>query len=151
MASNEYHKEYMYSYRRNNIDRANSHNEKVKQYHKTKNGRASIKAASLNNASKKRNGIGKVSKEDILKLWDNYLCIMCNDKKSKLQIDHIKPIALGGYNTYENLQLLCIKCHKIKSSYEKMLKTAPYNIPDWFYYMINRTPPIKHGDQLNLF
>lgn len=46
-----------------------------------------------------------------------YFCNQCG-KKSKIkalfQIDHIKPMAKGGLTVIENLQLLCIKCNKIK-------------------------------------
>jgi ATP-dependent helicase IRC3 len=49
---------------------------------------------------------------------DQYVCNMCgktSNIKALFQIDHIKPMAKGGYTVIENLQLLCRKCNKIKS------------------------------------
>lgn len=34
------------------------------------------------------------------------------------QVDHIVPLAKGGTDDLENLQLLCIECHKIKTQRE---------------------------------
>jgi 5-methylcytosine-specific restriction endonuclease McrA len=39
------------------------------------------------------------------------LCIICRKKLTKYHIDHIHPIALGGSNYKENLQLLCPSCN----------------------------------------
>jgi 5-methylcytosine-specific restriction endonuclease McrA len=35
---------------------------------------------------------------------------------SHLSIDHIVPIFMGGTNNKKNLQLLCEKCHRLKTS-----------------------------------
>lgn len=52
---------------------------------------------------------------------DNYHCQSCKDQfnYSDLDVDHIKPIHLGGeYWDYSNLQSLCKKCHHDKSGKE---------------------------------
>lgn len=36
----------------------------------------------------------------------------------KYDIDHIKPVSVGGTNDRENLQALCKKCHETKSDVE---------------------------------
>ena len=38
---------------------------------------------------------------------------------SGMQIDHIKPLASGGDNSYDNLQVLCKPCHFVKTKEEK--------------------------------
>jgi 5-methylcytosine-specific restriction endonuclease McrA len=42
------------------------------------------------------------------------LCAVCRAHLVKPQIDHIKPIALGGEHSTENLQLLCKPCNQRK-------------------------------------
>lgn len=38
---------------------------------------------------------------------------------SSLEIDHIQPLHRGGSNDPDNLQLLCVDCHKAKSARER--------------------------------
>ena len=40
-------------------------------------------------------------------------------RTSNLELDHIEPLHRGGSNEFENLQLLCIECHKAKSAKER--------------------------------
>lgn len=50
---------------------------------------------------------------------DNFTCVRCGFKGdfSTLVGDHIKPIALGGDEfDLKNVQTLCIKCNKTKTS-----------------------------------
>lgn len=89
-------------------------NQRVKEYHKTKNGKAALKAGHLNTTAKKRGQRGKVTKLDILALEENYQCATCHATDG-LEFDHIVPSCKGGENTAENLQLLCKKCHKEKT------------------------------------
>lgn len=51
----------------------------------------------------------------------NYKCSMCKVDlvERQFQIDHRIPIANGGKNSVENLQPLCVKCHKFKTAKEK--------------------------------
>lgn len=42
-------------------------------------------------------------------------CVNCGDK-SKLQVDHIVPLKLGGANDIKNIQLLCRQCNCRKSA-----------------------------------
>lgn len=44
-----------------------------------------------------------------------YRCVICSDYKD-LQIDHIIPLARGGTNDEENLQVLCATCNKSKGT-----------------------------------
>jgi len=36
--------------------------------------------------------------------------------KSNLQIDHVHPISKGGLNVIDNIQILCMKCNRLKSN-----------------------------------
>lgn len=47
---------------------------------------------------------------------DKY-CQMCGSTE-KLTVDHIVPICFGGQTDLPNLQLLCKKCHNLKSACE---------------------------------
>lgn len=57
---------------------------------------------------------------DYIKKRDNYTCCICGNSTYKepnllLEIDHIIPVAKGGYTTEKNLQTLCWKCNRSKS------------------------------------
>jgi hypothetical protein len=39
-------------------------------------------------------------------------------KKPASSVDHVKPLVVGGTNTRENLQLLCVNCNKAKGDEE---------------------------------
>ena len=61
----------------------------------------------------------KEDRQAILKRFNS----ICNDCKEKIddrfEIDHIKPIAQGGTNYDDNLQVLCRSCHKKKTQTEQ--------------------------------
>lgn len=47
----------------------------------------------------------------------NFTCVNCGCKdKSKLTIDHIKPVARGGTDKEVNLQILCKSCNSKKGA-----------------------------------
>jgi DNA replication protein DnaC len=59
-------------------------------------------------------------------------CATCKEKLSTAyQIDHIKPLAGGGSNEIDNLQALCMKCHKDKcekdTQNDDYFKVSEYN------------------------
>lgn len=45
--------------------------------------------------------------------------------------DHIIPIAMGGKDTDDNIQCLCMECHAIKTAYENASAVAASTHPDW--------------------
>ena len=142
---------YMRQYRRQNVDKSERDNEVVKGYHKTEAGRAALKAANCNTSAKNRGAIGRLSKDDILSLWSKGLsCKKCGSVEG-VEIDHVKPIFLGGQNCYENLQLLCKPCHAKKTRMEKMIKTQPQNVPESFWAEINAAAESKPANQATLF
>ena len=53
---------------------------------------------------------------------DRYTCRRCGvvDRSGRsLQADHIAPLDLGGANALDNMQTLCIDCHRAKSVAEQ--------------------------------
>ena len=51
----------------------------------------------------------------------NQQCNHCKKalELSGMEIDHIKPLASGGDNSYDNLQVLCKPCHFVKTQHSK--------------------------------
>lgn len=52
---------------------------------------------------------------------DNYLCQRCLPERVTLaiEVDHIVPLHMGGSDTDENKQGLCLACHLKKSKEEE--------------------------------
>jgi hypothetical protein len=46
----------------------------------------------------------------------NNACAICKKQKEKYEGDHIIPWSKGGKTDDDNLQVLCINCHHLKSS-----------------------------------
>ncbi len=72
------------------------------------------------NSRKERRPLTKELREFILSR-DDYTCQMCgntiyDEPNLLLEIDHIIPVAAGGTSDPENLQTLCWKCNRSKSS-----------------------------------
>lgn len=53
-------------------------------------------------------------------LRDSYTCAKCYHvfKPKSLEVDHIVPLHMGGSESDENRQTLCIRCHGIKTESE---------------------------------
>ena len=49
---------------------------------------------------------------------DNYTCRVCGMITKDLEVDHIVNVAQGGTDDDENLQAICIPCHKVKTARE---------------------------------
>ena len=111
-------KRYRSRVRLNRPDLTLRNKKRTKEYHKTFNGRAALKASSINAAAKKRNQMGKLSKVDIIRLWESPYCAHC-DSACELQVDHVIPSMDGGLNTFDNIQFLCPDCHFIKTRVDK--------------------------------
>jgi 5-methylcytosine-specific restriction protein A len=48
------------------------------------------------------------------------ICAHCQQPhhRDNLEVDHIKPLADGGTDSLDNLQILCTDCHRSKSAAE---------------------------------
>lgn len=45
-------------------------------------------------------------------------CGYCGQRPEKLQVDHMKPVAMGGTNEIENLMPACASCNNYKIVYD---------------------------------
>ncbi|KIL36045.1 hypothetical protein SD71_10640 [Cohnella kolymensis] len=52
----------------------------------------------------------------IILLRDDFTCQECGQTQGLLEIDHIVPIAQGGTNELNNLQVLCMPCNRRKGA-----------------------------------
>ena len=59
-----------------------------------------------------------------------WACRTCRDSlQLTCQVDHIVPLAEGGSNHFDNLQILCVACHARKTTgetYRRGLRYSPY-------------------------
>jgi hypothetical protein len=46
---------------------------------------------------------------------DKYICSSCGSRNTKLELDHIVPIAISKSDEHDNLQTLCKDCHSRKT------------------------------------
>jgi 5-methylcytosine-specific restriction protein A len=55
-------------------------------------------------------------------------CASCGIPRlaSALDVDHIRPLALGGEDVDENIQALCRPCHKAKTREDFGVSTPPF-------------------------
>lgn len=72
--------------------------------------------------SEPRKYLNSMDKQQLLR-DQNYKCNLCENvikiyPFSTSDADHIIPISLGGKTSIENIQLLCISCHREKSARE---------------------------------
>ena len=52
-------------------------------------------------------------------LSDEPLCVHCTDQgrlSLAVEVDHIVPLYKGGSNEQDNMQGLCVECHKVKTA-----------------------------------
>ncbi len=72
------------------------------------------------NLQHKRIELSKEVKNELLLEYNN-TCNHCEKEfpKHKLQFDHIIPLTSGGTNELENIQGLCVDCHKIITDIER--------------------------------
>jgi len=65
----------------------------------------------------KRTAIPEADKQAILKNQEGR-CAECNDE-SRLEFDHKVPLSAGSTSSFDNLQAMCIACHRLKSEAER--------------------------------
>jgi 5-methylcytosine-specific restriction protein A len=54
-------------------------------------------------------------------LDNNPLCVLCQKQaiiKAAAEVDHIRPLHKGGTDDMDNLQALCVECHKLKTLHD---------------------------------
>lgn len=75
------------------------------------------RARNATRRARKQAAVGKYTQHDIeqLKFRQRTRCTACGKKLDKFHVDHIVPLAKGGTNNPQNLQLLCPPCNLSKS------------------------------------
>lgn len=96
-----------------------------------------------NKKKKKRKQYSQEVRELIYRQADGY-CQLCGKKLTYNQatLDHIIPLAMGGSNSVDNLQLSCIQCNRLKGSI--LPETFVNRITDIFIFQMEK----KHGKSL---
>lgn len=85
----------------------------------------------LNSRAREVGAAGVLTLEDIdaLKAFYDFTCLKCGNRPA-ISPDHVKPLALGGSNTVDNLQLLCENCNKGKGDEEIDYRSGKVLTPD---------------------
>lgn len=75
-----------------------------------------MRVSGQNRRAREKNAVGKFGKKDIEVLLQKQKnkCAFCFCKIKTYHIDHITPLARGGTNLPENLQILCQLCNQTK-------------------------------------
>ena len=68
-----------------------------------------------------------------VKDWQGWRCNICGAGAVPLEVDHIKPLYLGGTDARTNLQALCRECHASKTLKERtgVNRKNPDQYRDW--------------------
>ncbi|MDD2054183.1 HNH endonuclease [Pseudomonas putida] len=59
-------------------------------------------------------------KRDAILLRDKYTCQVCGVTTNHLEVDHVVNLAQGGTDEDDNLQAICVPCHKLKTAAESV-------------------------------
>jgi 5-methylcytosine-specific restriction protein A len=68
--------------------------------------------------NEKREYLNEASKCELIESFENK-CSHCQLSCEKFEIDHVVPLSDGGTNDIDNLQPLCVECHKKKTEEER--------------------------------
>lgn len=77
-----------------------------------------VRAARLNRIAREKNADGFFTSKDVLGIFamQDGMCASCGCVLENYHVDHIMPLALGGSNYPDNLQILCVKCNCSKGA-----------------------------------
>lgn len=125
-------REYQRKRRHGSLSIREADNERTKRYQATEKGKAALRASYMNARAKLVGAEGRLTGADMLRLLSNPGCACpgCEDQ-GPFEIDHIQALVLGGKNVIDNLCLLCIKHHVLKSAQERRMKAHGGEHLDW--------------------
>ena len=118
---NQQNKERLAAFRREHYDRDDNHARYRKRYEQKRHEYIACAEDRQRNLRER----GSHTQEDIDRLYASQcgVCTGCGlqlensrDRRVKnhYEVDHVMPVALGGSNTADNLQLLCCPCNRRK-------------------------------------
>lgn len=83
-----------------------------------KSNREKVRTYKANNKAKRKAAQGELSADIVSQLFERQRgkCVCCQKQLRLYHVDHIVPLARGGMNVDENVQLLCRKCNISKSA-----------------------------------
>lgn len=89
------------------------------RYSKTVHGRLRSRYANAKRRVLSGGGSAHISKHEFLSLWNSPLCGICSTNVSDADksIDHIIPLARGGSNDLENMQIAHLVCNQRKNRF----------------------------------
>lgn len=76
------------------------------------------------------------------------VCSSCKKDSGTFELDHIKPLHLGGLDDDENIQVLCTYCHQKKSGIETKNRSS-YRVYENSDTTINNKSYIINTKELN--
>lgn len=106
----EYQKQWYY-------ENKGKHNERQQRWRKAN--KEYIQAKHASKEARRKRAVGKLSRDIIPRLLSQQegLCVCCGrDLGDDYHVDHIMPLALGGLNTDDNVQLLRAECNLAKGA-----------------------------------
>lgn len=125
-------------WRKQNREKANSaarrryqnnpekHRETTRRFLTTKEGKEARRHNQAIRRARKRASEGSFTQDEWKLLCEQYgnHCLACG-KRGNLTVDHVTPLSLGGKNTIDNIQPLCLSCNSAKKDKIIDYRTRP--------------------------
>lgn len=95
-----------------------THEGRCRTHHADYNARRSIKGHSKRRAAIARGNNAAAKMRRAVRVAGGTNCAHCTGwfVGSELDIDHVRPLALGGEDVESNVQPLCKRCHRVKTA-----------------------------------
>jgi 5-methylcytosine-specific restriction protein A len=105
-----------------------THKGRCKAHHNAYEGRASVRARRKRRAVIARGNNAAANARKAARKAGYVECASCRMRflASAVDVDHIKPLAHGGEDVDENVQLLCRPCHKLKTRGDFGIQAPPF-------------------------
>ncbi len=76
-------------------------------------------------------------------------CLCCGEKRKQiLEVDHVNPRYMGGKDSLDNLQTLCIYCNTAKNTKEIDFRFTKTNLPKPLPEIPDLTPPHNNAEKI---
>lgn len=97
-------------YRQNNPEKVKAEAKKWRALNKVKLANYANERRAMMNA----NGVFRISKKELTKLYSSPRCFYCRELTDEIQMDHVIPIKRGGTHSIGNLVPACSGCNQSK-------------------------------------